>query len=211
MKLYSYWRSSCAWRVRISLALKEIDYEYVAVNIAPGTAEQEKDGYRAENPMGQVPLLVTDDGARLAQSVAILEYLEERYPIPRLMPEDPGPRAVVRELVQIVNAGIQPLQNIKILGEVTDAGGDAQTWGRRVIERGLNALEARASKTAGEYLVGDELSLAELCLVPQLYNARRFELDLSAWPTLCRVEALCTSREAFVAAHPDQQPDVVQG
>ncbi|NRA36331.1 MAG: maleylacetoacetate isomerase [Polyangiaceae bacterium] len=210
MKLYSYWRSSCAWRVRICLQLKGIDYEYVAVNIAPGVAEQEQDRYRAENPMGQVPLLVTDDGVRLAQSVAILEYLEERYPIPGLLPEEPAQRAAVRELVQIVNSGIQPLQNIKILGEVKDAGGDPQAWGRTVIQRGLDAMEARAKQTAGQYLVGDELSLAELCLVPQLYNARRFELDLKAWSTLTRVEGLCAEREAFVAAHPDQQPDVAK-
>lgn len=209
MKLYNYWRSSASWRVRIALAYKNVAYEYVAVNIAPAAGEQQRDEYRALNPMQQVPTLVLDDGRRLAQSLAILEYLEETVPRPSLLPSDPYLRARARQLAELVNAGIQPFQNLPTMAHIKQLGGDPRAFASGYIARGLDALAASAAATAGTFLVGDAPSFADVCLVPQLNAARRFELDPARWPLLARVEEACLRLQPFQAAHADRQPDAI--
>lgn len=209
MKLYNYWRSSASWRVRIALHHKGLAFEYVPVQIVD--KEQNQPGYKARNPMQQVPTLEIDDGDKtlqIGQSLAIIEYLEERFPSPRLLPAERGARARARQMAEIVNAGIQPFQNLPTLAFVKDElGGDDKAFARRMNLRGLEALEALAQSSAGRFLVGDEPSVADLCLIPQMYSARRFGATLDALPTLLRIEAACSELAAFAAAHPDKQPD----
>lgn len=205
MRLYAYWRSSTSWRVRIGLHHKGLPFEIVSVHLRHG--EQHSDDHVGRNPMHQVPVLELDDGTRLTQSIAILEWLEETHPEPPLLPRDPLARQRVRQLAEVVNSGIQPPQNFALLQAISELGADKMAWGRDVIGRGLAALESMATETAGTYLVGDAVSIADACLVPQLYNGRRFGVDLDAFPTLLRVEAACADLPAFQAAHPDQQPD----
>ncbi|HXU69976.1 MAG TPA: maleylacetoacetate isomerase [Polyangia bacterium] len=209
MKLYNYWRSSASWRVRIALAYKGIAYEYVPVNILPAVGENRADGYRAINPMTQVPTLVLDDGRQLSQSMAILEYLEELAPKPSLLPADPYLRARARQLAELVNSGIQPFQNLPTLKLFSDGGLDPKKVAADFIARGLGAMEASAQAHAGAFLVGDQPSFADVCLVPQLNAARRFELDVAQWPLLARVEEACMKLSAFQSAHADRQPDAV--
>jgi maleylpyruvate isomerase len=209
VKLYNYWRSSASWRVRIALAYKNVAYEYVAVNIAPTVAAQKDASYQKLNPMAQVPTLVLDDGRQLAQSIAILECLGETVPRPSLLPADPYLRARARQLAELVNAGIQPFQNLPTIKVVKDAGLDAKEFVGGYISRGLDALAASAAATAGTFLVGDAPSFADVCLVPQLNAARRFELDVARWPLLAAVEEACARLPAFAAAHADRQPDAV--
>lgn len=214
MKLYSYWRSSASWRVRIALAYKRIPYEYCAVHLVRGGGEQHAADYAAKNPMAQVPALELDSppgGPRrwIAQSLAILEYLEEQFPDPPLLPGDAYLRARARQLAELVNSGIQPFQNSpRVLAFIKDElGGDEAAFARRFIATGLAALERTAAETAGQFLVGDAPTFADLCLVPQLYGARRYGVDLAPMPLLLRVEAACTALAAVAQAHPDRQPD----
>jgi len=207
MKLYGYYRSSCSYRVRIVLNLKGIEVEHVPVHLVRGGGEQFAPDFVAKNPMAQVPLLELDSGERLAQSVAIVEYLEETVPTPPLLPHEPIARARVRALVEMVNSGIQPLQNTRVLGELTNRGVDPGEWGRLFVRLGLEAIERTAAASAGQFLVGDALTLADVYLVPQLYNGRRFGVDLSPFPTLLRVEAACLALPAFDRARPERQPD----
>ena len=212
-RLHNYWRSSASWRVRIAFTLKGLAYEYVPVNIIKDGGEQNRPAFRALNPQTQVPLLeVIDDGrARfLAQSLPIIEFLDETRPeTTRLLPADPYVRARVRQLAEAVNAGIQPLQNLPILAEVERLGGDKIAWARQWNERGLVALEALAAESAGRFLVGDAPSLADACLLPQLYSARRFQLDTAPFPTLERIEAACYALPGLEATRPERQPDAV--
>lgn len=213
MKLYSYWRSSASWRVRIGLNYKGLAYDYVPVNLVREGGEQHKPEYHALNPMEQVPALELDDGRLLSQSLAILEYLEETVAQPPLLPRDPYLRARCRQLAELVNAGIQPLQNTGPQQRLKALGVDEVAWSRHFIAQGLTALAATAEPTAGKFLVGDAVTLADVCLVPQLYNARRFGVDLTQ-PSLAllgRVEAACLELAAFQLAQPDRQPDAVQG
>jgi maleylpyruvate isomerase len=205
MILHGFWRSSATWRVRIALAYKQIEHTYVPVNLIAG--EQHTPAYREHNPMAQVPLLVLDDGQRIAQSIAILEYLEEVFPAPRLLPADPLQRARVRQLTELVNAGIQPLQNTAVRLHVEALGVDVPAWMERWVGRGLAALEASVRPIAGRFCVGDELSFADLCLVPQLYFARRFGLPLDGLPTLLRIEAQCAALACFEESRPERQVD----
>ncbi len=210
MKLYGYWRSSATWRVRIGLNLKGLAYDYQSVHLVKDGGEQKTDTHRARNPLGQVPVLeVEADGKRvhLSQSLAILQWLDEVYPTPAILPADAIARARVRQLSEVVNAWIQPLQNLDTLARVAALGGDRNAWARSAIHDGLTALEATVRDTAGTFLVGDSPTLADICLVPQLYNARRYGADLTPFPTLLRVEAACNALPAFQAAHPDVQPD----
>ena len=207
MKLFGYWRSSSSWRVRIALHTKGVAFENVPVHLVRGGGEQLATAHRARNPMGQVPVLQLEGGTTLAQSMAILEYLEERYPEPPLLPGDTVGRARVRELAELVNSGIQPIQNLTVLNRVTALGGDRGQWALTAIREGFDALELRARDTSGTCLVGDQVTFADCMLIPQLYNARRFQLSLEPYPTLTRVEAHCASLPAFVASHPDVQPD----
>jgi len=212
-RLHNYWRSSASWRVRIAFALKGLAYEYVAVNIIKDGGEQNRPEFRALNPQTQVPLLEVRDpsGTRfLAQSLPIVEFLDETRPdTTRLLPADPYVRASVRQLAEAVNAGIQPLQNLPILAEVERLGGDKIAWARHWNERGLVALEALAAESAGTFLVGDAPSLADACLLPQLYSARRFQLATDAFPTLERIEAACYALPGLSDTRPERQPDAV--
>lgn len=214
MKLYGYWRSSCSWRVRISLNLKGLSYEDVPVHLVKDGGEQHGEAHRARNPMRTVPTLEVTEGGRvhhLSQSLAILEYLEERHPSPALLPAEPLARARVRMLAEMVNSGIQPLQNLSVLQRLKgELRADEKAWSAYWIQRGLEALQVAVQETAGTYCVGEAVSLADLCLVPQLYNARRFGVDLEPFGLLTRIESACAGLPAFQAAHPDRQPDAVQ-
>ncbi len=214
MKLYGYWRSSCSWRVRIALNHKGLPYENVSVHLVKDGGEQHGEAHRARNPMRTVPTLELTEGGRvlhLSQSLAILEYLEERHPSPPLLPAEPLERARVRMLAEMVNSGIQPLQNLSVLRRLKgEMGADEKAWAVYWIQRGLEALQVAVRETAGTYCMGDAVSLADLCLVPQLYNARRFGVDLEPFTVLTRIEDACASLPAFQAAHPDRQPDAVQ-
>jgi maleylpyruvate isomerase len=213
VKLYTYWRSTSAWRVRIGLAWKGLPYEAEPVPLAGEGARQHTEAFRALNPSAQVPVLVLDEASpgeqrrRITQSMAILEFLEERYPTPPLLPTDPWLRARARQLAEIVNSGIQPLQNLATTDHLKEVGGDPDAWRRHFISRGLTSLERAAAETAAAFLVGDAPSFADVFLVPQLYNARRFGVDLAPYATLTRAEAACAVLRAFQAAHPDAQPD----
>ena len=223
LTLHSYWRSSCSWRVRIALHWKHLPFTYAAVNLV--AEEQFSAAHRARNPMTTVPLLeVHEDGPgpaaaaaaasapplRLAQSMAILEWLEERHPSPPLLPRDPSGRARVRALAEDVNSSIQPYQNsstMKWLRERHPGAGDDVAFTAHFLSRTLAGLEEAVRDGAGRFCHGDEVTLADLFVVPQLYGARRFGVDVSRFPTLLRVEASCAPLPAFVAAEPDRQPD----
>jgi maleylpyruvate isomerase len=207
MILYGFWRSSATWRVRIGLQLKKLDYQLRSVNLA---GEQHRPEYAAQNPLRQVPLLVVDGPAgpfRLTQSMAILEYLEERWPSPPLLPADPLLRARARQLAEMVNSGIQPLQNASVSERVKTLGGDAKAWIEHWVTRGLDALEPTVKETAGRYSIGDAVTLADVTLIPELGFARRFLPDLSRWPTLVRIGEECARLEPFQRAAPERQPD----
>ena len=218
LRLHSYWRSSASYRVRIGLGWKGLAFDYVAVDIVrgglAGGGGQHDESYRAKNPMGQVPLLeiVEDDGSErhLVQSLPILEYLDERWPPPALMPPTPEARAQARALAEIINAGIQPLQNLTTTKKVKALGGDEAVWTGDFIRGGLTAFDAQVASSAGRFCVGDAPSIADCFLVPQLYSARRFGVDPSAWPRLVAIDAACNQLPAFAAAHPDRQPDAMR-
>ena len=209
MRLYNYWRSTSSWRVRIALAFKDVDYDYEFVDLVEG--EQHGEPFTAKNPMGQVPLLEFEEGGQtfhIGQSMAIMEYLEERYPSPRLLPANPIDRAHARQMAEAVNSGIHPLQNLAPKVYVRDEfGEDGEAWCRHWIEVGFDALEKMVDRFGGDFCVGDEPSFADICLVPQMYNARRYEVDLAPYENLRRVEENCVDLAPFEAAHPDQQPD----
>jgi maleylpyruvate isomerase len=213
MKLYSYWRSTCSWRVRIALQWKSLPHEIVPVHLIAEGGQQHGAEYLAKNPMAQVPLLeeTVAEGAesvwRIGQSMAILAYLEERYPQPALLPDDVFQRAMVRQLADLVSSGIQPLQNLSVLNHLSDLGQDSKAWSQRWIHRGLLAFDQTSRQTRGAFCVGDRVSWADVCLIPQLYNARRFGVDLSEVPALVAIEARCEALEAFQRAHPDRQVD----
>jgi len=210
--LYGYFRSSSAWRVRIALACKGIAYASIPVHLVRDGGEQHTADYAGINPMRQVPALRID-GVVLTQSLPIIEYLDETRPEPPLLPSDPIQRATARQYAEIVNAGIQPVQNLAVLQRIErefDAtGAQKKAWGRAAIESGFDALETLVASTAGTCCIGDDVTIADLFLVPQLYNARRFGVALELYPTLTRVEAHLETLPAFVAAHAHEQPDTL--
>ncbi|XP_019374291.1 PREDICTED: maleylacetoacetate isomerase isoform X2 [Gavialis gangeticus] len=201
--LYSYFRSSCSWRVRIALALKGITYDQVPVNLLKDGGQQLTAEFQVVNPMQQVPALKID-GITLSQSLAIIEYLEETRPNPRLLPQDQKKRAQVRMISDHIVSGIQPLQNLAILQRV---GEKKLEWAQHYITNGFQALERILKHTAGRYCVGDEVSMADLCLVPQVYNAERYKVDLAPYPTITRINKALLELEAFQVSHPTKQPD----
>jgi maleylpyruvate isomerase len=210
--LHNYWRSSASHRVRIGLGLKGLAFDYVAVNLLNG--DQLTDDYRAKNPSGQVPTLeiFEDDGTerRLTQSLAILEYLDDRWLEPAILPRDPYLRARARSLAEIVNAGIQPLQNTNAAKRVRALGGDVTAWVQPFIAEGLAAFDKTGEDVSGEFCVGDLPSIADCCLVPQLASARRFQIDLTPYERLLAIEARCLALPAFSGAMPHHQPDAVK-
>jgi maleylpyruvate isomerase len=211
MKLYSYFRSSAAYRVRIVLHLKGIDYETVPVNLIQ--SEQRGESYLERSPQGLVPALELDSGESLLQSLAICEYLDEQYPEPPLMPGDAVGRARVRALAQVIACDIHPLNNLRVLKYLTDHLHDAEEnkleWYRRWVHAGFQALERMLATSAstGEFCHGDQPTLADVCLVPQVFNARRYDCDLAACPTVTRISANCEALPAFADAAPERQPD----
>ncbi len=209
-RLYSYWRSSSSWRVRIGLGLKGLPFELAPVNLLTG--EQDRPEHLARNPMHHVPVLEVVEGGRVAlrlvQSVAILEWLEEVHSLPPLLPREPAARARVRALVEHVNSSIQPYQNAAPLRWLrAQAPGLDKDWVHTWLRRGLDGLEAAVADGAGRFCHGDTPTLADCFLVPQLGGARRFGVDLAPCPTLLRVEAACQALPAFQSAQPDRQPD----
>ncbi|HTJ81308.1 MAG TPA: maleylacetoacetate isomerase [Polyangiaceae bacterium] len=210
-KLYGYWRSSSTYRVRIALAFKHIDYDTVPIHLVKDGGAQHSAAFREKNPLEQVPVLEIehepDHVVLLSQSVAILEYLEERFPEPRLLPECSYLRARVRKCVEIVNSAIQPMQNLSMLKALKDLGGDSAAFARAANERGLAAIEAEAVDAGGKFVIGDEPTLADVLLVPQMYSARRFSADLTKVPRLVEIDARLAEIPEFAAAHPDRQPD----
>jgi maleylpyruvate isomerase len=210
MKLWSYWRSSCAYRVRIALGLKGVSYEYAAVHLMRDGGQQHQPAFGALNPQRQVPVLELEEAGqtvRLVQSMAIIEYLDERFPDPPLLPGNALDRAHVRALAELVNSGIQPLQNTSTFAELTRHGVASEPWAKLFVEKGLASLERLAAPRAGKFLFGDRASLADIYLVPQLYNARRFGVPLEGFPTLTRAETSAQALPAFQRARPEAQPD----
>ena len=211
MKLYGYWRSSSTYRVRIVLGLKQLDYEYVPIHLVKQGGEQNHPSFEKVNAMRQVPVLEVEDQQfgrqTISQSVAIIEYLEETRPKPSLLPAEPLKRAQVRELVEIVNSGIQPLQSLRVIRGLAAFSAESKAWAKDILTRGLHALESRLSQTAGQHAVGDELTLADVFLIPQLYNARCFEINLAPFQTIRKVELASLYLPAFRMAHPEKQPD----
>jgi len=202
--LYDYWRSSASYRVRIALNLKGLPYRAETVNLLTGQHRSEE--HRVRNPQASVPVLDID-GLRLTQSLAIIEYLEETHPEPMLLPSDPAGRARVRALAQLIAMDIHPICNLSVANHIAALGGDDArlAWMREHIDRGLTAFEALLTRRGtGRFCHGNAPGLADCCLVPQLYNARRWNLDPAAWPTIARVEGACAEIPAFVLAHPDR-------
>jgi maleylpyruvate isomerase len=211
MRLYSFFRSSAAYRVRIALNLKGVDYEIVTVNL-PGGAHHTAD-FRAMNPQATIPTL-DDDGTILWQSLAIIEYLDARFPEPRLIPLEPVARARVQALAQLIACEIHPLNNLRVLkylrGELKLDDAAVNKWYSHWIAEAFGPLETLVARwTGGRYCFGDSLSIADVYLVPQMYNARRFNCDLAPYPTLVRVTAGLEQELAFARAAPDKQPDAV--
>ncbi len=202
--LSTYWRSSCSFRVRIALGYKKLAYESATVNLLAG--EQKKPEHLAKNPIGHVPTL-SIDGVTYVDSVAIMELLEELYPDPPLLPKTPQDRARVRALVQTIAAGIQPLQNLVVLDRVGGTDQDKRMdWMRFWVARGLGAFEAQASES-GPFAFGAAFTMADACLVPQIYAARRAGVDLAAFPKIVRSDAAASELPFVAAAKPEAQPD----
>ena len=212
IKLYSYWRSSAAYRVRIALNLKGLDHEIVPVSLLPGEAEHRQDAYRARNPQMLVPFLEDGDIAT-GQSLAILEYLEETYPEPALLPTDAQRRAAVRSFCNSICCDIHPLNNLRVMqylkGDLDVSDEQFSAWYAHWIREGFKAAEtaAAAFANAGAYVFGESVSFADTCLVPQVYNARRFKVALDDFPRLIAVTDACNALEAFMQAAPEQQAD----
>jgi len=212
MKLYSFFRSSASYRVRIALNLKGIAYEQAPIHLRRGGGEQFGAAYRALNPQALVPTL--EDGRKiLTQSLAIIEYLEEKQPQPALLPKDPADKALVRSMAMIVACEVHPIQNLRVLNyvkkEYNQTDEQVNRWAQHWIDLGLSALEEMlaAQPKRGKYCWGNAPTLADICLVPQLGNARRYGCDLSRYTNILAVEKNCAALPAFIDAAPDKQPD----
>ena len=201
--LYHYWRSSCSWRVRWALELKGCSYESHAVNLLE--SQQLSDDYLRLNPMGLVPAMVVD-GVPIGDSIAIIEYLEEAFPFPPLLPLKALDRAHVRQLANIVASGIQPIQNLAVMRKHHPEKAEQVAWCRHWIDKGLKAFERLATPKAGNFSFGDEITLADLCLIPQVYNAKRFKLDMSDYPLLNSIYERSLALPSCDAAAPHNQP-----
>lgn len=207
MRLHGYFRSSASYRVRIVLGLKGVSADQLFVQLREG--EQRGPAFLEINPQGLVPALELDDGTVLTQSLAICEYLDERYPDPPLLPSKPERRAHVRAVAQLIACDIHPVQNLKILNRLRDLGADEHqvtAWARTTIEEGLDACHRLIADEVGPFCFGETVTLADICLVPQLVNARRFGVALR-WPRLAHIEAACLDLPAFAQAAPERQPD----
>ncbi|MGZ8435697.1 MAG: maleylacetoacetate isomerase [Candidatus Binatia bacterium] len=212
MKLYSFFRSSASYRVRIALNLKAIGCEQAPIHLRRGGGEQLMPAYTAINPQALVPAL-EDNGRVLTQSLAIIEYLEETHPNPPLLPKDPADRALVRSMALVIACEVHPIQNLRVLNYVkatynqTDE--QVNQWAQHWIDLGLEALQEMilAQPKRGKFCFGDVPTLADVCLIPQLGNARRYGCDLSKYPTILEIEKNCNAIPAFANAAPEKQPD----
>lgn len=206
--LHSFWRATAPYRVRIGLHLKGVDYVYAAVDMA-GAAQHGED-FRRLNPQGLAPVLVTADGRALTQSLAILEWLDETQAGPGLLPADPAARAVVRAMAEVIACDVHPLNNLRVLQRLQGAGLGAEAraaWTRHWISEGFRTLEPLVRQYGRGFSFGERPTIADCCLVPGTYSARRFGVDLSPYPAVAEVARRCADIPAFVAAHPNRQPD----
>lgn len=210
MDLYGYWRSSASYRVRIALAVKQLEFNYHGVHLLKDGGQQHQAAYQQLNPAELVPTLV-DGNVTLNQSLAIIEYLEERYPTPSLLPGDAGQRAKIRAFALDLAADLQPLVNLRVqqfLKQQLKVGDEANSrWLQHWFKVSFTALEKRLEQTAGDYCFGDTVTLADICLVPQVYSAERFAPDLTPYPTLSAVYQRLQALPEFKQAHPSAQPD----
>ncbi len=208
--LYSYYRSSCSYRVRIALNLKKIAYEYFPVHLVKNGGEQNLPDYLKLNPKGEVPFFVNGE-TKIAQSMAIIDYIDSQFKGINLFPSKPNDRALCIELCEIVNSGIQPIQNLKVTSAIAnfykvDEVGKKE-WTKFWIAEGFNALEIKLQSCAGKFCIGDKVTAADCFLVPQVYNAIRFEIDMNDYPIIKKINANCLSMEDFKQAGPEAQPD----
>jgi maleylacetoacetate isomerase/maleylpyruvate isomerase len=208
LTLHSYWRATAPYRVRIALNLKGLAYDYVPVHLVQGV--QHSDEYKALNRQELLPALTTDDGHVLTQTLAILEWLEEAYPQPALLPRAPRDRAAVRAIAAIIACDIHPLNNLRVQQQLTalgvdDAGRD--TWSKRWIDDGFRALEPLVARHGRGFAFGDQPTIADCFLLPQVYSAHRYGVDLAAYPAIRETAERLEQHPAFAAAHPDRQPD----
>ena len=210
IKLYTFWRSSAAYRVRIVLNLKGLTYESVPIHFRKEGGQHRKPDFLAINPQGLLPVLQEGDW-HLSQSLAIAEYLDEVYPEPALLPGNPRDRAEVRALAQIIACEIHPLNNLRVLGYLRERLGQDDSgineWYAHWVDINFVALEARLNVVAGNYCYGDEITLADVCLVPQVYNARRFNVELTPYPNIERIDKTLNELQGFADAAPERQPD----
>jgi maleylpyruvate isomerase len=212
MKLYTFFRSSASYRVRIALNFKGVSYEQAPIHLRRSGGEQFTAAYKAINPQALVPAL-EDNGKILTQSLAIIEYLEDKYPRPPLLPADPADKALVRGMALIIACEVHPIQNLRVLNyvkkEYNQTDDQVNRWAQHWINLGLTALEQliAAQPKRGKFCFGDTPTLADICLVPQLGNARRYGSDLSQYPNILGVEKNCMTLPAFVNAAPEKQPD----
>lgn len=210
IKLYSYYRSSSSYRVRIALNLKNLDYEIIPIHLLKEGGEQFSPDFKKINPAAKIPV-INYDGHIIAQSIAIIEYLDETFPSIPLYPENPVQKAKVRQLCEIINSDIQPLQNLAVLKKlVADYGiseEKKEDWIRHWISLGFHSFESLVATTAGQFCIGDKPSAVDCFLIPQVYNAHRFSMDLKPFPTIERIHREAAQLDPFIAAHPDNQPD----
>ena len=209
MILHGYWRSGTSYRTRIALNLKGVTYEQRTHDLRQG--EQKSEAYLALNPQGLLPAL-EHEGRVITQSLAILGWLEERFPEPPLLPRtSPEDRAEVRAMATLIACDIHPLNNLRVLKAVKGLGGDTDAWADQWIRPGFDALERLIEQRGGGWSWGDAPTIADCCLIPQVYSARRFNVDVSAWPLISAIDARAAEHPAFQAAHPDVQPDADKG
>ena len=201
LTLYHYWRSSSSWRVRLALAHKNIPCDYISVDLLKD--EQKSGTHLKRNPTGQVPALEVD-GKFLGESIAIMEWLDENFKDKPLLSKDPWDHAQIRQLCQIINAGIQPVQNLKVMKYLTDDQAKRKEWSKHWIEQGFHAYEKFASQTAGKFSFGNTFSMADCCLIPQVYNAHRFDVDLTSFPTIQKINENVSQTKAYKDSHPDR-------
>ena len=210
MKLFGYWRSSAAYRVRIALHLKQIQYQAISVHLVKNGGEQHSESYRQLNPSELVPTLCDGD-VTLNQSLAIIDYLDEKHPEPALYPNNLIDKSKVKALALDIACDIHPLNNLRVLNYLTnefDASAESKNqWYRHWIQQGFSALEAKLTQSAGKFCFGDQITVADLCLIPQIYNAKRFNVDLTPFPTIVHIDNSCQQVDAFKLSLPEMQED----
>jgi len=216
IELYSYYRSTTSYRVRIALNFKELDYNIIPVHLIKDGGEQHKTEYKSINPQGSVPTLI-DNETTISQSMAIIEYLEEKYPSPALLPKDIEQRSYVRQISNIIACDIHPVNNLRILKYLTNeleiSENKKSEWYKHWINESFKSLE-EIIKTSpfktSKYCCGDQVSMADMCLIPQIYNAHRFNISMENYPILAAIEDNCLSHPAFIKATPENQPDAIE-